>query len=58
MLIIYTCSLSHYYDDYKFMKEHALDVPYDLQVVHALKDLGVNIEKTLDHQVLIKKVAQ
>lgn len=44
--------------DYQFMKEHALDVPYDLQVVHALKDLGVNIEKTLDHQVLIKKVAQ
>ncbi len=42
--------------DYDFMKAHALDVPYDLQIIHALKEKGISLDKTLNHEEVIKKV--
>ncbi len=44
--------------DYKFMKEHALDVPYDLQVLHLLREKGYSLEETINHDVIIDKVVK
>lgn len=44
--------------DYKFMKEHALDVPYDLQVLHLLREKGYKFENTIDHADIINKVVK
>ncbi len=42
--------------DAKFMSENSLDVPYDIKIMHLIRNKGFNVIESLDHDEIIKQV--
>lgn len=52
------CTVGELVNDYKFLKESKLDLPFNLKLLKLLKDKGLKVKLTLDDKQLVSEICK